>query len=436
MARQRSYRRSHSRSRKRARTQHGGDLAGNPASSWGWGLGTVGNGWTQFVNAMTLQPGQNLATAQGTQLVPVNNINANREPLRFKLLSLNTTIENKIVILRKYEELLHLEKNSSEYGKLFKWITTITYIPFGIYKEINYKNKGISNFLNDIKIGLDKNIYGHTETKQQLIRILAQYISNPNAKGYVIGIQGSMGVGKTKFIKDGIAKVIGFPLAFIALGGSSDSNYLKGHSYTYEGSTYGKIAEQLIKTKVMNPIFFFDELDKVAEDRHGDEIINTLIHITDGTQNEKFTDKYFEELDIDLSKSIIFFTFNDINRVNPILRDRMIIIKIDKYSREDKLKLTKHSLLENIYKSFNFKENDVELTDEMIYYIIDNTTEEDGVRNLQRNINNIYSYINMNKYLVINGEKIKFPFKIEKDYIDKYLIMKRDKDKNILSMYL
>jgi hypothetical protein len=77
MARQRSYRRSHSRSRKRARTQHGGDLAGNPASSWGWGLGTVGNGWTQFMNAMTLQPGQNLATAQGTQLVPVNNINAN-----------------------------------------------------------------------------------------------------------------------------------------------------------------------------------------------------------------------------------------------------------------------------------------------------------------------------------------------------------------------
>ena len=72
----------------------------------------------------------------------------------------------------------------------------------------------------------------------------------------------------------------------------------------------------------------------------------------------------------------------------------------------------------------------------MIYYIIDNTTEEDGVRNLQRNINNIYSYINMNKYLVINGQTIKFPFKIEKEYIDKYLIMKRDNNKNILSMYL
>jgi ATP-dependent Lon protease len=358
-----------------------------------------------------------------------------KEPLRFKFLSLNTTIQNKIAILRKYEEFMKLSTFSSEYSKLGKWISSVSQLPLGIIKEIN-EDKNIPKFLKNIQTNLDKVIYGHKETKEQIVRILAQLISNPDAKGYVIGIQGSMGVGKTKFIKDGIAKVIGFPLAFIALGGSSDSNYLKGHSYTYEGSTYGKIAEQLIKAKVMNPIFFFDELDKVAEDRHGDEIINTLIHITDGTQNDKFTDKYFDELDLDLSKSIIFFTFNDINKVNPILRDRMIVIKIDKYSREDKLNLTKHSLLENIYKSFNFKEKDIELSDEMIYYIIDNTTEEDGVRNLQRNINNIYSYINMNKYLMIDGKTIKFPFKIEKEYIDKYLIMKRDKDKNILSMYL
>jgi ATP-dependent Lon protease len=358
-----------------------------------------------------------------------------KEPLRFKFLSLKTSIQNKIAILRKYEEFMRLSPNSSEYSKLGKWITSISQLPLGVYKEIN-EDKNIQNFLKNIQKNLDKVIYGHTETKEQIIRILAQLISNPDAKGYVIGIQGSMGVGKTKFIKDGIAKVIGFPLAFIALGGCSDSNYLKGHSYTYEGSTYGKIVEQLIKTKVMNPIFFFDELDKVSSDRYGDEIINTLIHITDGTQNEKFCDKYFDELDLDLSKSLFFFTFNDINKVNPILRDRMIIINIDKYSREDKLKLTKHSLLEVIYKSYNFKENDVEISDEMIYYIIDKTTEEDGVRNLQRNINNIYSYINMNRYLIINGKIIKFPFKIEKDYIDKYIIMKRNNDKNNLSMYL
>jgi ATP-dependent Lon protease len=368
----------------------------------------------------------------------INNFNINKEPLRFKLLSLNTTIENKIVILRKYEELLHLEKNSSEYSKLFKWITTITYIPFGIYKEINYKNNTISNFLNDIKNGLDKNIYGHSETKQQLIRILAQYISNPNAKGYVIGIQGSMGIGKTKFIKDGIAKVINYPLAFIPLGGISDSSYLKGHSYTYESSTNGKIVDQLIKCKAMNPIIFFDELDKVSDSRYGEEIINTLIHITDGTQNDKFTDKYIEDIDLDLSKSLIFFTFNNIENISRILLDRMIIININKYTREDKLKLTRHSLLETIYNSYNLKINDVTISDEMIYYIIDNTTEEDGVRNLQRNINNIYSYINLNRYMPIVNESdiIKFPYDITKEFINKYIILKKEDNKNNLSMYL
>ena len=358
-----------------------------------------------------------------------------KEPLRFKFLSLNTTIDNKIAILRKYEEFNKLSPCSSEYSKLGKWISTVSQLPLGIYKEINAKNATISDFLLNIRKGLDNNIYGHTETKEQLVRILAQYISNPNANGYVIGIQGSMGVGKTKFIKDGIAKVINYPIAFVPLGGISDSSYLKGHSYTYEGSTYGKITEQLIKTKVMNPIFLFDELDKVSNSRYGEEIINTLIHITDATQNEKFNDKYIEELELDLSKSIIFFTFNDINNVNPILRDRMIVISVNKYTREDKLKLVKHSLLENIYKSYNFTDANVILSDEMIYYIIDKTVQEDGVRNLQRNINNIYSHINMNRYITIDDKLIKFPFKVDKTLIDKHLIFKKE-ELNNLSMYL
>jgi len=366
----------------------------------------------------------------------IDNYKDFKEPLRFKFLTLNTSIPNKIAILRRYEDFIRTNPISSEYSKLNKWITSVSQLPLGIYKEIRQK-KSIPEFLDNIYKGLDKNIYGHQETKNQIIRILAQYISNPDAKGYVIGIQGSMGVGKTKFIKDGIAKVINYPIAFITLGGISDSSYLKGHSYTYEGSTYGKIVEQLIKTRVMNPIFFFDELDKVSKSHYGDEIINTLIHMTDVTQNDKFTDKYLEGIELDLSKSIIFFTFNDIHNINPILRDRMIIINIDKYSRQDKLKLVKHSLLENIYLSYNFKSTDVIINDELIYYIIDKTVEEDGVRNLQRNINNIYSYINMNRYMTMDGKIIKFPFELTRDFIDKYLIIRKDKEQlNNLSMYL
>ena len=117
----------------------------------------------------------------------------------------------------------------------------------------------------------------------------------------------------------------------------------------------------------------------------------------------------------------------------------MIIINIDKYDREDKLKLVKHSLLEVIYKSYNFNEKDVILKDDMIYHIIDNTTQEDGVRNLQRNINNIYSYINMNKYMSNDNDDsklIKFPFTVTKEFIDKYMILKKKDDCPVLSMYL
>jgi len=370
-----------------------------------------------------------------------NNINIST-PLRFKILMANTTIENKKTIINKINEFNKIanNENSSEYFKLYKLINIISKIPLGIYyNTININNNDtnyISNYLNNIKKELDDNIYGHNETKEQIIRILAQFVSNPSANGYIIGIQGSMGVGKTKLIKDGIAKVLKCPFAFIPLGGISDASYLKGHLYTYEGSTHGKIVDELIKAKVMNPIFFFDELDKISNTTHGDEIINTLIHITDPTQNSNFTDKYLEDITLDISKSLMFFTFNNLDDINPILRDRMIIIKANSYTLNDKIKLARDYLIKDICKSYNFNLNDIIISDANIEYIINKTTQEDGVRNLQRNINNIYSYINMNKYIKINNELLQFPFTITKSFIDKYIIMKRDENLINLSLYL
>jgi len=365
------------------------------------------------------------------------NNNDSSIPLRFKFLLSNTDINNKKVIINKINELDRLSIFSGEYAKLHKMVvSTISQIPFGKYHKIKYNS--ISQYLTNISKELNNKIYGHNETKNQIIRILAQFIVNPNANGYIIGIQGSMGVGKTKLIKDGIAKVLGFPFSFIPLGGISDSSYLKGHLYTYEGSTYGKIVDEIIKAKVMNPIFFFDELDKISTGRYGEEITNTLIHITDSTQNDNFTDKYLEEIKLDLSKSLIFFTFNNIEKVNPILRDRMIIIKADKYSLKDKIELSRNFLIKEICKSYNINNDDIIIDDKDIEYIITKTTEEDGVRNLQRNINNIYSHINMNRFIKTddNNELIKLPYKLTIKDIDKYLIMKRDEKSNFLSIYL
>eukprot|EP00976_Prorocentrum_cordatum_P063288 1177036-Prorocentrum_minimum.AAC.8 len=129
----------------------------------------------------------------------------------------------------------------------------------------NSNPQEIKEFLVNTKHILNTEVYGHCDAKDQIIRIVAQWISNPNSKGNVIGIHGNPGVGKTTLIKNGVCKALGLPFAFIPLGGANDSSYLDGHSYTYEGSCCGKIVEVLMKNKYMNPVLYFDELDKVRQ---------------------------------------------------------------------------------------------------------------------------------------------------------------------------
>jgi hypothetical protein len=131
----------------------------------------------------------------------------------------------------------------------------------------------------------------------------------------------------TSLIENGISQVMGRPFIPISLGGASDASFLDGHSFTYEGSIPGKIAEALIEAKCMNPIFYFDELDKVSKTAKGMEIINLLVHLIDPSQNHHFRDKYFHGVSLDLSKATFIFSFNDRRLVDRILLDRITVIK-------------------------------------------------------------------------------------------------------------
>ena len=142
---------------------------------------------------------------------------------------------------------------------------------------------------------LDKAIYGHKEAKMHILQVIGKWIKNPISQGNVLALQGPMGNGKTTLVKEGIAKAINRPFAFIALGGASDSAFFDGHAYTYEGSHWGRIIDILIESKCMNPIIYFDELDKVSETFKGEEIIHLLTHLTDPSQNTLFQDNYFPE---------------------------------------------------------------------------------------------------------------------------------------------
>ena len=364
--------------------------------------------------------------------------NTNDMPTRFKLLDYNINTIVKKSLIYNIEQLNCMCKSSSEYFKLHNWINTLSKIPIGVYNKLDITNDdNVSYYLETIKKNIDNNIYGHQETKEQIIRILAQWISNPEKTGYVIGIKGPPGVGKTKLVKECICKAMNFPLAFISLGGVDDASYLSGFNYTYEGSKYGKILECLIKTQVMNPVFLFDELDKVSATSRGDEIINTLIHITDPVQNDKYTDKYYQEIDLDLSKSIIIFTYNNEDYINPVLKDRMITINVNGYTSKEKFEIAKNYLIDELLPKYNMKKGDIVFQDKLLEHIISLTSlEEGGVRNLKREINNIISWINMMRYIKTDDIIITLPFEATIEYYNKYCKKITKKTYESMSMYL
>jgi len=211
----------------------------------------------------------------------------------------------------------------------------------------------------------------------------------------------------TSLIKQGLCTALGLPFGFISLGGASDASFLEGHGFTYEGSTYGKVAEILMKTKCMNPVFFFDELDKVSHTYRGEEIIGILTHLTDSSQNERFNDRYFGEIDLNLSKALIIFSYNDESKINHILKDRMITIHVDGYDMNDKVNIAKDYLIPELLKEYRRTAEDIIFSKEVIEKIIDKVSKEEGVRNLKRGLESIISWLNMHTYLPVVEEDSK-----------------------------
>jgi hypothetical protein len=238
----------------------------------------------------------------------------------------------------------------------------------------------------------------------------------------------------TTLVKEGICKALGLPFGFVPLGGVSDGSYLVGHSYTYEGSRWGRIIEILMECGCMNPILFFDELDKVSNTRYGEEIKNILIHLTDFAQNANFNDKYFSDIQLDLSRCLMIFSYNDSEAVSPILRDRMVTIKASGYNTNDKVHIVEQHMLRELFDKYSFKDGDIVFSKEVIQYIITKTEEEQGVRNLKRSLESIISQINLarliKKDIKLKDGVIQLPYKVSKKDVDT-LIIKNKFDDNV-----
>jgi ATP-dependent Lon protease len=291
---------------------------------------------------------------------------------------------------------------------------------------------------------LDAAVYGLDDAKLQIMQLVGQWITNPSAIGTAIAIKGPPGTGKTTLIKEGISKILNRNFEFIALGGASDSSFLEGHSYTYEGSQCGKIVDILTKSKCMNPVIYFDELDKISETPKGEEIAGILTHLTDTSQNSQFHDKYFSEIDFDLSKCLFIFSYNDEERINPILKDRMYRIKTDGYKTDQKCVIAQNYLIPKIQSNINFEDGQIIIPDDTKKYICDSLTDnEKGVRNLKRCLEIIYTKLNLYRLMkkgssLFSKEEIinvEFPFTVTRDIVDK-LIKTTQENNTPFGMYL
>jgi ATP-dependent Lon protease len=320
-------------------------------------------------------------------IIAINNILGTNE---INNIVSNNIVSNNIVTNKIYEFIETIQESKQLY------LNEYNNALFNIDKNI----VNVNNYIAGVSNTLDNSVYGHKNAKRQIERIIGQWI-NGDKTGYCFGFEGPPGVGKTSLAKKGIANCLidengeSRPFAFIAMGGSTNSSTLDGHNYTYVGSSWGRIVDILMDTKIMNPIIFIDELDKVSKTENGKEIIGILTHLIDQTQNDNFQDKYFNGINLNLSKALFIFSYNDVDLIDKILLDRIHRIKFDTINVEDKLVIMRNFILPEIYKKMGL-ENVIEISDEVIEYIINDYTAEPGVRKLKELMFEIVGEINLN----------------------------------------
>ena len=314
-----------------------------------------------------------------------------------KLESLNAADEIKEQIEKEIRRYKVLSQGSSEANVERSYIETLLSLPW------ENSSQDSDDIENAAKI-LDENHYGMKKVKERILETLAVRKVSHNADAPIICLVGPPGTGKTSIARS-VAQSLNKEYVRICLGGVKDEAEIRGHRRTYVGAMPGRIIDGLRKAKVKNPLMLLDEIDKVSNDYRSDTS-SALLEVLDGEQNSHFVDHYID-MPVDLSEILFIATANDLSEVSRPLLDRMEIIEVSSYTKNEKLHIAKEHLVAKQLKKNGLTKKSVRFTDKALAKIIDGYTMEAGVRELERMIAAVLRKVVRKNYTVggVNIEK-------------------------------
>ncbi len=330
-----------------------------------------------------------------------------------KIFSLRTTDENKNKLLKECDKLLKMPPGSHEGSVIRSYIDACLELPWGIYTKDSIN-------LEKVRKVIDKDHYGMEKVKESIIEQLAVKYLNNDINGQIICLVGPPGVGKTSIAKS-IANSIGRKYVRIALGGVHDEAEIRGHRRTYIGAMPGRIISAIKQAGSSNPLILLDEIDKLGKDFKGDPT-SALLEVLDSEQNNSFVDHYID-MPFDLSKVMFITTANDYSMIPTPLADRMDIIHLSSYTREEKFNIAKKHLLTKQLEKNGLTSKLFKISDNAMYDIIDSYTREAGVRTLERTISKVMKKAAVT--IISNGMKKVI---VKQPELEKYLGPKKFKN--------
>lgn len=359
---------------------------------------------------------------------------------QYDILSLDTSLENKKAIYRKWLDLQQIEQKDEEFFKMQTYLNWCLKLPHDRLRVLDFVHEPLTVLLKRIEHRMEEELYGMKVVKQKILLFLHQKLSNPQSKGFSLGLIGDAGVGKTTIARL-LSKILDFPFQQISLGGVHHAEYLKGFNFTYVGAQPGEVVQCLCRMEYKNGILFLDEFEKISGN---DEVRSFLLHLTDFSQNQHYRDSYLSEISIDLSCLWFIYSMNEMPQ-DKALADRIFAIHVPSYTVKEKIRIIQDFLLPKLSRQLGIQSKIV-FPESVAEYLVQRLCpKESGMRALQHAVQNIVLELSFmehhghsfaRKGPLYASSSIEGEFHVTNKHIDEYLSQIRKNDQSFMTMYL